>query len=291
MRIVLATDGSECASAATRFLRRWPLSGAEVEIVSVAEWGTQPVTPDEDDEPDEDLAREMEAEMTSALEGALEVLSGSGASVRTTCLRGDPARQVVGHADRVGADLIVVGSHGRRGITRFLIGSVAHSTVIASTCSVLVVRGDGGVGPIDLLLGLDGSPSADQAVRRLAALGDGALGKVTVVTVILLVTMYRQDILQRLSESFRNRRAMAVRRLKSVVASLSDRGVARSVDECIVESEDAAEALIEEGERMGADLLMVGDSDTRDVSHLVMGSVAARILTHAKASVWIEKGT
>jgi nucleotide-binding universal stress UspA family protein len=53
---------------------------------------------------------------------------------------GNPAKRIVALANAVDADMIVVGTHGRRGIERFILGSVASEVVKSANCSVLVVR-------------------------------------------------------------------------------------------------------------------------------------------------------
>jgi nucleotide-binding universal stress UspA family protein len=53
---------------------------------------------------------------------------------------GDPREVITAEAKRLHAELIVMGTHGRRGITHMLIGSVAESVVRTAPCSVLVVR-------------------------------------------------------------------------------------------------------------------------------------------------------
>ena len=54
---------------------------------------------------------------------------------------GDPGGEIVNFAERLGADLIVMPSHGRNGIPRLLIGSVAERVVRLAHCPVLVLRG------------------------------------------------------------------------------------------------------------------------------------------------------
>ena len=54
--------------------------------------------------------------------------------------RGQPAAEIVKAAKEWGADLIVIGSHGRRGLTRALLGSVAEVVMRHAHCPVLVVR-------------------------------------------------------------------------------------------------------------------------------------------------------
>ncbi len=55
-------------------------------------------------------------------------------------LSGDPREVITEKAKELNAELIVMGTHGRRGLTRALIGSVAESVVRTAHCSVLIVR-------------------------------------------------------------------------------------------------------------------------------------------------------
>lgn len=54
--------------------------------------------------------------------------------------QGDPADEIVRAADDVGADVVVVGTHGRRGISRLLMGSVAELILRSAPCPVVTVR-------------------------------------------------------------------------------------------------------------------------------------------------------
>lgn len=65
------------------------------------------------------------------------------AGVQTTVLvrPGDPAEQIVRAGKVVKADLIVTGTHGRRGLKRLFLGSVAQQVVALATCPVVTVRG------------------------------------------------------------------------------------------------------------------------------------------------------
>jgi nucleotide-binding universal stress UspA family protein len=55
-------------------------------------------------------------------------------------LEGDPAREIVEYAAKAGMDLIVMGTHGRTGLERLLMGSVAEKVMREANCSVLVVK-------------------------------------------------------------------------------------------------------------------------------------------------------
>ena len=62
--------------------------------------------------------------------------------VRTLVLTGDPARQLVRHAREEQCDLVVVGTHGRTGLSRAVLGSVAERIARSCPCPVLVVHDD-----------------------------------------------------------------------------------------------------------------------------------------------------
>jgi nucleotide-binding universal stress UspA family protein len=64
-----------------------------------------------------------------------------GTSVRTVEEIGDPARTILEYADEEGFDQIVIGSHGRHGVARVLLGSVAETVLRRSRVPVVVVRG------------------------------------------------------------------------------------------------------------------------------------------------------
>jgi nucleotide-binding universal stress UspA family protein len=60
--------------------------------------------------------------------------------VQLTATVGDPGHEITDHAQRIGADLIVMPSHGRTGIKHILLGSVAERVVRLAHCPVLVLR-------------------------------------------------------------------------------------------------------------------------------------------------------
>ena len=82
----------------------------------------------------------------SELERKLEELQReaeqvSGREVRTLLATGAPGPELARIAAREGAELVVVGTHGRKGFERAVLGSVAEEVVRASPCAVLVVKG------------------------------------------------------------------------------------------------------------------------------------------------------
>lgn len=84
----------------------------------------------------------MVADNQAALD-RLAAKKAAQADIAPTILRTGDARDVINQtAKEIGADLIVVGTHGRRGVTRVLLGSVAENVVRTAPCPVLTVRMD-----------------------------------------------------------------------------------------------------------------------------------------------------
>jgi nucleotide-binding universal stress UspA family protein len=74
------------------------------------------------------------------LDGQRDTLAAAGARVDTMVLEGDPARTLVTHTEGGSFDLVVVGSRGRHGLGRFLLGSTSQKVVRHAAASVLLVR-------------------------------------------------------------------------------------------------------------------------------------------------------
>ncbi|MDY6817795.1 MAG: universal stress protein [Halobacteriales archaeon] len=82
----------------------------------------------------------LEEDGIAALDTVEEIAAEAGVSVETTLLEGSPSKEIVRYAEREECDLIVMGTHGRGGIDRLLLGSVAERVVRGSTVPVLTVR-------------------------------------------------------------------------------------------------------------------------------------------------------
>ncbi|HWP35898.1 MAG TPA: universal stress protein [Thermodesulfobacteriota bacterium] len=74
------------------------------------------------------------------LEAVSAETRAAGVAARGLVRTGDPARETVRAADEEGADLIVMGTHGRSGLGRLLLGSVADRVIRQASCPVVTVR-------------------------------------------------------------------------------------------------------------------------------------------------------
>ena len=144
MRVLVATDGSECADEAMRVATEqpWP-AGTEIRVMSSPELplitGAYPYYPPE---VLTEVAQANETQAKAAVEKGVERMKKNGLRVtgEVTEAQESPVRAILGMADLWGADLIVMGSHGRRGFDRYVMGSVSESVALHAHCSVEVVR-------------------------------------------------------------------------------------------------------------------------------------------------------
>jgi nucleotide-binding universal stress UspA family protein len=72
--------------------------------------------------------------------GEADIATAGTKQFTVAVARGEPSRALRREADRIGAELLVVGSHGRSGLARFFLGSVAASLIAHPTCDLLVVQ-------------------------------------------------------------------------------------------------------------------------------------------------------
>jgi nucleotide-binding universal stress UspA family protein len=144
MKILVALDDSKCSEAATSVLTaQVKRDGTHVRLLHVVE--PFPVALAEAagsrDYPDFVMARMEQREQAEALvKNAAHKLRSAGLDVTSAVEEGDVRSVILDEAEQWHADLIVVGSHGRKGLARFLMGSVSDAVAHHALCSVEIVR-------------------------------------------------------------------------------------------------------------------------------------------------------
>ena len=144
IRVLIPTDGSEYADAAMQSVaeRPWP-NGSEFLIVASPEYpvlaGEYPYFPTEHLDVVMKSGREHANESAKSGAGLL-AKTGLKASSLVTEVPDSPAQAILAAGEAWKADLIVMGSHGRRGFDRIILGSVSETVALHATCSVEVIR-------------------------------------------------------------------------------------------------------------------------------------------------------
>jgi nucleotide-binding universal stress UspA family protein len=148
MKILLAVDGSACSDLAVEEVvrRPWP-DDSEILVLSAVEPPSLAALPDSWGPPSdfyerlEKAAGEQASAAADRAGAALRGTQGQRLRVTSQVVEGFPKEVILREAERWGADLIVVGSHGYRGLTRLWLGSVSHAVASHAKCSVMIVRG------------------------------------------------------------------------------------------------------------------------------------------------------
>ena len=138
-RIVCATDFSDTAETA------WEMAGelARIhtsELVLIHVFTELPISPEVAVATVQQVWEEQRVWTEQQLAERVEAAIRRGLAARYLLRTGTPAEEIEEAATEEGADLVVVGTHGRTGLERLIIGSVAESVVRTAPCPVLTVK-------------------------------------------------------------------------------------------------------------------------------------------------------
>jgi len=142
-RIVVGTDGSETATEAVRqAIELARLSGAKLDIVAAFEPVSSTRLREEGGEVPGDVSHAVgpREDVNVTLEAAVGMAKQGGVEAEPYPQQGDPADAILDVAEKIGADLIVVGNKGMTGAKRFLLGSVPNKVSHHAPCGVYIVR-------------------------------------------------------------------------------------------------------------------------------------------------------
>jgi len=140
MKILFATDGSNFSEAAAQMIaKQFRPQGCEVRVLTVVEPITTAAMPQMASGYYPELEDQKRAAKT-LVELAAKILSEAGFKTFPLVLAGDAKTVIIDEAADWHADLIVLGSHGRKGLGRFLLGSVSEAVARHTSCSVEIVR-------------------------------------------------------------------------------------------------------------------------------------------------------
>jgi nucleotide-binding universal stress UspA family protein len=146
MKILLAVDDSAFSEAATKAVIDQTKPG-DLEVCVLHSFHPMASLPGFADESVAGSLKEAEERRRADAKGLLartaQILDKAGFKVTTSLVEADPRQAIIDQAEKWKADLIVVGSHGRKGLDRLLIGSVAEHVARHASCSVEIVRPSG----------------------------------------------------------------------------------------------------------------------------------------------------
>lgn len=311
MKILIGYDGSECADAALDDLTQAGLPPAgEFHLMSVAEVWLPPPPPSSYEIIEEarhanspaELQRDFSKHCAAAQE-ALALVERARDRVQarfpnwkvtadSSC--GSAAWELVAKADEWKPDLMVVGSHGRTALGRFVLGSVSQRVLTEALCSVRIARGrlDEPNSPVRIIVGTDGSPASEEALLSVAARKWPPLSEVKVIMVDdPLAPEFLGKLIPPLGkvieEDRQEERAWVAKISKRSLELLRETGIKVT---CAVREGDPKQELCKAAEEWNANCIFVGSAGfSNRFERFVLGSISAAVAARAHCSVEVVR--
>jgi nucleotide-binding universal stress UspA family protein len=239
-----------------------------------------------------EVEREARTHATNYLESRAEAARGAyGLAVTAALLDGMPAGALAGYVRAHGIDLVVMTTHGRGGLSRWWLGSVADQFLRRTPAPVLLLHPRESPQPTAfrrILVALDGE--TDEAVLE-PALALGCLGRGTSYFLIRVVPPATPPVgalpaySTRLGDWAKRQDIEARNRLARLAAGLRGRGIEVSTE--VVPADRVAETLLDTARARSADLVVVGTHGAGPAERLILGSVADKVIRGAEQPVLV----
>jgi nucleotide-binding universal stress UspA family protein len=278
--ILIPYDGSEGAAEVLHHaseIAHW--ADATIHVLYVADTTRDSVTVVEGHTVDA-----LVEEGQEVVEEAAKTLETLGVSYDTDVVQGNPAPTVVDYAERYDQDLVVMPTHGREGVSRYLIGSVSEKVVRLSPVPVLTVRmrpDETLAFPYErVLVPTDGSAAARHAAGHLLDLAAALDATVHVLSVVDDAPL---GIDVRSTTAGAENESAATEAVEAVVSAAESRGVTETVQH--VEHGSPIEAILDCIEANDVHAVGMGTTGRRGTDRILLGSVAEKTVRSAPVPV------
>jgi len=275
MKIVIAYDGSAPSDTALEELTRAGIPGdADVHVVAVAEPWPMPVPVDGGTlYPDRPLHTVDDARAHAAAAAGRLHETFPGWRIESIGVPGSPTKELLGHAESWGADLVVVGSHSRSTVPARL-GSISQQVVTSAHCSVRIARSTGQRrdDPVRLVLATDISADAETALLAILHRAWPAHSKVWIVTSV--------------PETEPEERARVEEAHAGMTSRLRDAGLSSA---SAIEALDPKLAILALAQDVDADCIFIGARGRTPYQRALLGSISASVASRARCSVEVAR--
>jgi nucleotide-binding universal stress UspA family protein len=276
MRVLIAYDGSDFAEAAVDDLAyAGLLNDTEARVLRVAERHIDPVS----ESVAEDACIRLQAQFRSW-------------NVQIETATGEAADMILRRAKQWPADLIVMGTHGRSGLKRLVLGSVSTAVTRHAGCSVRIARSfEHREQPgVRLLLAHDGSPEADAMVDEVCRRSWPKGTEARVVSVIQALVATRADQMAGIAGTVHDIN-VEEHQWMEVLGDEADRKLAQAgiIASNHVAEGDPATTLLNVARDWKADTIFMGAKGHGTVERLLVGSVSTSVITHSACTVEVVR--
>jgi nucleotide-binding universal stress UspA family protein len=280
-RVLYATDLSDAARPAWEHAQQLGgLFGAEVLILHVLPVGPVPLTAPLPWKVVEELREIAERQAQEHFRTLLDGARSSGVAARVRLETGTPAPRIAEVAREEAADLVVMGTHGRTGLGRVLLGSVADRVVRLAPCPVVTVPAEMGAPPgpariARICYATDFSPSALTAWPWALALAEAAGARIDLVHVTALPVPDADlslDVLGGMARLVHEEGQAKAERF------LRDCPLPRERVHVVIGRGVVSDQILHSAKARGADLIVMGTHGWSGLLRWMLGSVAHHVI-------------
>jgi len=283
--IVVAFDESKYSKAALAEAAHWTKKhGGQVTLVHAVYFDKEEfvILPSQMEKRFE-TGTQMCREALDAIQSGL----GLNGSIKSFVCEGEAPDVILETAREKHADLIALGTYGRRGFQRLLMGSVTSQVVLDSPCDVLVVKDPrrsctGSYG--SLLVPFDGSDSSKKALLRACELVKADGGSITVLYVIPryeeMVGFFKTESIQK----------GLYQEAEKITEGAKKNAAAQGVSiTAVVQEGHAVDRIVETATSLKNDLIVMGTHGWRGMSKAMLGSTAERTIAYAPCPLLVVR--
>lgn len=235
----------------------------------------------------EQLEKRLKVGEKACVDSKKMVSSEFGIDVQSLLYEGDPPTVIADVAQEKKADLIVLGTYGRKGLDRLLMGSVTSQVVLNSPVDVLVVKKpctecSGEYNSI--LVPFDGSSSSRTALDRAVQM---ARVNKSEITVMYVIPRYEEMIGFFRTDAIKKRLMQEAQKILDSAQKIAEQNGA-SV-KLIIGEGHADELITDKARDLKTDLIVMGSYGHRGMNRAIIGSTAERVIIHASCPVLVAK--
>lgn len=288
-RILVPTDFSDTAQSAldaAAVIGAWYRSAIDIVTVvdaTVYAYAGYPFAP---------LATELSRSAETALSGLKLPAAAKGLNVSRFVLSGTAAHEIVAHAERSGADLVVIGTHGRGTVGRILLGGTADKVLHSAKCPVLVTKPAKGKaaprkikGVKRVLFPTDFSDCANQALKRAIAITEDFDAELYILHVVddSIITTHVQKEREIILKDLRNHA------LEQMKQGLPAELLQNFETIGAVKRGEPGKAIAAYAETHECDLIVMGSHGRSGLGRMLLGSVTDKVVRLSKCPVMVER--
>ncbi|MBX9690951.1 MAG: universal stress protein [Cyanobacteria bacterium] len=293
MKILFAVDGSNCSKEAieTALTLKCPV-GTELKVVSVVDFPAFMVTVPGAKEREISAAWKLISETVGKLRK-----THPDVSIEGVLLEGRTVPELLKLSEEWPAHLILCGSHGRRGVSRFIMGSVSRAMLLNSRCAVRIVRtcqrSDADTPAMNVLVAIDESEHSKHLIDHVMALPwpSGTRFKCLHVVPEFASEVFLEPdsgVATTLAEHYAEEVERHKKWVYSEAGKLNDR-----FEQAVASGElvigEPRERILETAQQWPADLIMLGSHGRRGLERLTLGSVSETVAMYAACSVEVSR--